>query len=274
MRRVLLLAAARRCVALAAPAGAHPLGNFSVNHLTVVRASSDRVDVRYVLDQAEIPTFQERGLPAARVLARKRAEVARGVTLTVGGRPVALDPAPGRAHRLPPGRGGPAHDARRAAAACAGRAPGDGGRARRDLRRARRLARGARRARARDGGAQRRDERRPDAPPARLSDARCSRARPTAPSRTCSVTRGRPGPSRRRAATAPPGRRRPIAAPATASARSSSGRPTARASCCCSCSRRSAGAPCTPCRPGTARRWWRPTWWARAGPRATPSRWG
>ena len=62
MRRVLLLAALA-LVALAAPAGAHPLGNFSVNHLTVVRASSDRVDVRYVLDQAEIPTFQERGLP-------------------------------------------------------------------------------------------------------------------------------------------------------------------------------------------------------------------
>ena len=54
----------RRCwLALAprAPAAAHPLGNFSVNHLTVVRISDDRVDVRYVLDQAEMPTFRERG---------------------------------------------------------------------------------------------------------------------------------------------------------------------------------------------------------------------
>jgi hypothetical protein len=80
--RVLLAAIlALSALALAAPAGAHPLGNFSVNHLTVVRASSDRVDVRYVLDQAEIPTFRERGLAPARVLERKRAEVARGVTL-------------------------------------------------------------------------------------------------------------------------------------------------------------------------------------------------
>ena len=71
-----------------------------------MRASSDRVDVRYVLDQAEIPTFRERGLPAARVLERKRAEVARGVTLTVGGRPVALTLRPGGRLSFPRGAGG------------------------------------------------------------------------------------------------------------------------------------------------------------------------
>jgi nickel/cobalt exporter len=101
-----VLAAAVALLALAAPAGAHPLGNFSVNHLTVVRASSDRVDVRYVLDQAEIPTFRERGLAPARVLERKRAEVARGVTLTVGGRPVALALRPGGRISFPRGAGG------------------------------------------------------------------------------------------------------------------------------------------------------------------------
>lgn len=105
MRRV-LLAAALALLALAAPAGAHPLGNFSVNHLTVVRASSDRVDLRYVLDQAEIPTFRERGMSPARVLERKRAEVARGVTLTVGGRPVALTLRPGGRIAFPRGAGG------------------------------------------------------------------------------------------------------------------------------------------------------------------------
>ena len=58
------LVAARSAAALtAAPrASAHPLGNFSVNHLATVSVSDDRVDVRYVLDQAEIPTVQERGL--------------------------------------------------------------------------------------------------------------------------------------------------------------------------------------------------------------------
>ncbi len=101
-----LLVAALVALALAAPAGAHPLGNFSVNHLTVVRASSDRVDLRYVLDQAEIPTFRERGLAPARVLERKRAEVARGVTLTVGGRPVALTLRPGGRITFPRGAGG------------------------------------------------------------------------------------------------------------------------------------------------------------------------
>jgi len=107
MRRVLFAAAvALALLALAAPAGAHPLGNFSVNHLTVVRASSDRVDVRYVLDQAEIPTFRERGLPAARVLERKRAEVARGLSVAIGGRPVALTLRPGGRLTFPRGAGG------------------------------------------------------------------------------------------------------------------------------------------------------------------------
>jgi nickel/cobalt transporter (NicO) family protein len=105
MRRALLLAVLA-LLAIAAPAGAHPLGNFSINHLTVVRASSDRVDVRYILDQAEIPTFQERGLSPARVLERKRAEVARGVTLTVGDRPVALGLRPGGRVAFPRGAGG------------------------------------------------------------------------------------------------------------------------------------------------------------------------
>jgi nickel/cobalt exporter len=71
-----------------------------------VRVGSDRVDVRYILDQAEIPTFQERGLEAAQVLARKRALVARGVSLTVGGKPVPLTLAPGGRVRFPMGQGG------------------------------------------------------------------------------------------------------------------------------------------------------------------------
>ena len=76
--------------ALAPRAEAHPLGNFSVNHLSTVSISKDRVDVRYVLDQAEIPTVQERGLGRAEVLRRKLDEVRRGLVLTVNGRPTAL----------------------------------------------------------------------------------------------------------------------------------------------------------------------------------------
>jgi ABC-type nickel/cobalt efflux system permease component RcnA len=69
-------------------AQAHPLGNFSVNHLTFVRISADRVDLRYLLDQAEIPTFQERGRSDAAILAAKRAELRRGLTLLFDGRAV------------------------------------------------------------------------------------------------------------------------------------------------------------------------------------------
>jgi hypothetical protein len=59
----------------AAPAAAHPLGNFSTNHLTVVRVGAERIDVRYILDLAEIPTFRERDIPAAERLARLRVRV-------------------------------------------------------------------------------------------------------------------------------------------------------------------------------------------------------
>jgi nickel/cobalt transporter (NicO) family protein len=90
----------------AGEARAHPLGNFSVNHLTEVSISDGRVDVLYVLDQAEIPTFQERGLGPAEVLGRKRAEVARGLLLEVDGRPVALRPAGAGRIEFPAGQGG------------------------------------------------------------------------------------------------------------------------------------------------------------------------
>jgi ABC-type nickel/cobalt efflux system permease component RcnA len=90
----------------AGEAKAHPLGNFSVNHLTEVSISHDRVDALYVLDQAEIPTFQERGLSPADVLARKRAEVARGLRLEVDGRAVALRSAGAERIEFPAGQGG------------------------------------------------------------------------------------------------------------------------------------------------------------------------
>jgi ABC-type nickel/cobalt efflux system permease component RcnA len=93
-------------LALPAVAGAHPLGNFSVNHLTEVSVSADRVDVRYVLDQAEIPTFQERDLGDAQVLAGKRAEVTKRLVVTVDGRRVVLRPAGRAVLTHPAGQGG------------------------------------------------------------------------------------------------------------------------------------------------------------------------
>jgi nickel/cobalt exporter len=90
----------------AAPASAHPLGNFSVNHLSTVSISSDRVEVRYVLDQAEIPTVQERGLGRAEVLGRKLGEVERGLSLTVDGGPAGLHRTGAPRLTFPAGAGG------------------------------------------------------------------------------------------------------------------------------------------------------------------------
>jgi nickel/cobalt transporter (NicO) family protein len=108
MRLRLLVAAVAVAALLILPgaASAHPLGNFSINHLARVAVSADRVDVHYVLDEAEIPTFQERGLGDAAVLARKRAEVARRLVVTVDGRRVALRPAGRAVVSHPPGAGG------------------------------------------------------------------------------------------------------------------------------------------------------------------------
>jgi nickel/cobalt transporter (NicO) family protein len=71
-------------VALAAPAAAtaHPLGNFTINRFSRVEVAGPRVYVRYVLDLAEIPTFQAGRIDAPEYARR----IARGARLTVHGR--------------------------------------------------------------------------------------------------------------------------------------------------------------------------------------------
>ncbi|HWM08977.1 MAG TPA: sulfite exporter TauE/SafE family protein [Solirubrobacteraceae bacterium] len=102
----ILVAAVAALALLPAAASAHPLGNFSVNHLSQVSVSSDRVDVRYVLDEAEIPTFQQRAVGDAALLQRKQAEVSKRLVLTVDGSRVALRPAGAASIAHPPGDGG------------------------------------------------------------------------------------------------------------------------------------------------------------------------
>jgi len=105
VRRVLVLALL--ALAVAAPAAsAHPLGNFSINQLTTVKVSKDRVDLHWVLDQAEIPTVEERGLSRREILERKRAAAQDGLHLDVNGRAVPLALAPGGRLSFPPGAGG------------------------------------------------------------------------------------------------------------------------------------------------------------------------
>jgi nickel/cobalt exporter len=93
----IVLAALAALLVLPATASAHPLGNFSMNHLTEVSVSSERIDVTYVLDAAEIPTFQKNF--------DAKAEVARRLTVTVNGTPIPLRPGTATT-TYPPGQGG------------------------------------------------------------------------------------------------------------------------------------------------------------------------
>lgn len=120
--------AVRRSVALAilggalilarpAPAHAHPLGNFTVNLYSGLLFAPGGVRVEYVVDMAEIPTFQETtridadgdgAASEAELLAwarRTAAALAKGMTLTVDGHRVDLNLEEAAAG-LRPGQGG------------------------------------------------------------------------------------------------------------------------------------------------------------------------
>ena len=107
MKRLLLLLAVGAALGAPAAAAAHPLGNFTVNRFSAVELSGDRAYVKYVLDMAEIPTFQERRQIAdeRRYETALTGRIGRGLRLSVGGRPVVLTPL---AHELafPPGTAG------------------------------------------------------------------------------------------------------------------------------------------------------------------------
>ena len=93
MKRLLLVLAMLALVAPAA-ASAHPLGNFTTNHFTRIEVAGNRLYVTYVLDLAEIPTFQERGkvheLGRAAYGRRLSRQIGRRLAVTVDGRRLAL----------------------------------------------------------------------------------------------------------------------------------------------------------------------------------------
>ena len=101
MKRLLVLLVLLASLAAPAVATAHPLGNFTVNRFSRIEVSGPRLYVVYVLDLAEIPTFQA-GKIDARSYARR---IARGAELTVSGRPARLV-AGATALAHPPGAGG------------------------------------------------------------------------------------------------------------------------------------------------------------------------
>ena len=54
-----MLTALLLIVALSNVAQAHPLGNFTINHFARIEVGDRQVRLRFVVDMAEIPTFQE-----------------------------------------------------------------------------------------------------------------------------------------------------------------------------------------------------------------------
>jgi len=57
--RLIALVSVLGCLMVAPFGYAHPMGNFSVNHYSKITLSSEGVEIRYILDLAEIPTYQE-----------------------------------------------------------------------------------------------------------------------------------------------------------------------------------------------------------------------
>lgn len=97
------------------PAVAHPMGNFSISHYSGFRIGRDAVELRYVIDMAEIPTFQEiqetgivpkLGDPSlGAYLARKAAALSDALVLEINGKRLALL-AERKEVIFPPGAGG------------------------------------------------------------------------------------------------------------------------------------------------------------------------
>jgi nickel/cobalt exporter len=105
-------------IALAATAFGHPLGNYTVNRGVAVTITPQALDVRYVIDMAEIPAFAT--LEAIDLDGDGKADDAEGrawadpacdaareaLVLTVDGRPMALERAARARLSFPPGAGG------------------------------------------------------------------------------------------------------------------------------------------------------------------------
>src|SRR5688500_412393 len=114
-RLIVAITFAALCGALqpAPPALAHPLGNFTVNRYSRLELSPERLRVRYVLDLAEIPTYQalpqldvdaDGDISAAERAAyatRQVGEIARTLELTVAETRVPLRPESSETDLMP-----------------------------------------------------------------------------------------------------------------------------------------------------------------------------
>jgi ABC-type nickel/cobalt efflux system permease component RcnA len=85
----------------AATSFAHPMGNFSINHYAKIKIDRGSIEIRYLIDMAEIPTFQEirqfditptaEDLSASRYVKKQEQLLKEGIALESDGHAVRLD---------------------------------------------------------------------------------------------------------------------------------------------------------------------------------------
>ena len=103
------------CLLLGPRSFAHPMGNFSVNHYSKISLEQDSIRVSYIIDLAEIPTYQElqQGNVTANVadpavthyVASRGVEFGRGLSLVIDGKRLPLRLLSSQVI-FPPGAGG------------------------------------------------------------------------------------------------------------------------------------------------------------------------
>jgi hypothetical protein len=105
---LLALVAGRACYA-------HPMGNFSINHYAGIHVEKNSVEVLYIIDQAEIPTYQDMqdsgivpqvgdaSLP--KYLVQQAVDWNKNIKLEINGEVVRLVPV-SKSVIFPPGAGG------------------------------------------------------------------------------------------------------------------------------------------------------------------------
>jgi ABC-type nickel/cobalt efflux system permease component RcnA len=102
-------------LSMAPAAFAHPMGNFSINHYSKIIPGAHAIEVDYIIDMAEIPTFQQMqasaivpksGDPSLVPYLQSESELLKGgLALFVEGRPLTLRTI-SRQAIFPPGAGG------------------------------------------------------------------------------------------------------------------------------------------------------------------------
>jgi ABC-type nickel/cobalt efflux system permease component RcnA len=114
-RRILVALLIVLSVCAAQDIAAHPLGNFSISQYSAIAVDRNKIELRYLIDMAEIPTFQElqesaivaqegdASLPA--YLARKADALRKTLLLEINGKRLELTPE-SQEIIFPPGAGG------------------------------------------------------------------------------------------------------------------------------------------------------------------------